>query len=147
MAAVPALPSAVRNRRYRPRNALAELLTDREVLEWARRADDLLETAARTVRVHGPEHVRSPQQALLHAAAQQTKKHQQLYGHATDESITEIVRLALSVMAPHAPPPVPPGANNVNPTSPQRGDGPPDEPGEEPRDEPGDESEEDDAPG
>ena len=41
-------------------NALAELLTDREVLEWARRADDLLETAARTVRVHGPEHVRSP---------------------------------------------------------------------------------------
>ena len=99
-------------------NALAELLTDREVLEWARRADDLLETAARTVRLHGPEHVSSPQQALLHAAAQQTRKHHQLYGHATDESITEIVRLALSTMAPHAPPPFPPGANNVNPPSP-----------------------------
>ena len=100
-------------------NALAELLTDREVLEWARRADDLLETAARTIRVHAPEHVLSPQQALLHAAAQQTRKHHQLYGHATDESITEIVRLALSTMVSLAPPPLTPGSNNVNQPSPQ----------------------------
>ena len=113
-------------------NALAELLTDREVLEWARRADDLLETAARTVRVHGPEHVRSPQQALLHAAAQQTRKHHQLHGHATDESITEIVRLALSTMAPHAPPPFPPGANNVNPPSPLDMDESSEDSGEDP---------------
>ena len=99
-------------------NALAEFLTDREVLEWARRADDLLETAARTIRIHGPEHVRNPQQALLHAAAQQTAKHRQLHGRATDESVTEIVRLALSTSAPHAPPPFPPGDNNVHPPSP-----------------------------
>ena len=120
-------------------NALAELLTDREVLEWARRADDLLETAARTIRVHAPEHVLSPQQALLHAAAQQTRKHHQLYGHATDESITEIVRLALSTMVSLAPPPLTPGSNNVNPPSPQPLDESPEESGED--------SEEDEPPG
>ena len=121
-------------------NALAELLTDREVLEWARRADDLLETAARTIRVHGQKYLVNPQQTLLQAAAKQTARHRQLYGHATDDSVTEIVRAALSASVTTPPPPAPPGGNNVHPPRPPSptGHDRTGEDGDEPEDEPED---------